>query len=52
MYLLSSSFRRIALLLNVGKIVHYWVEKFKLLSLKGERKSKSLQFELLLMNPF
>jgi len=30
MYLLSSSIRRIALLLNVGKsIVHYWIEKFK-----------------------
>ncbi|WP_456329217.1 hypothetical protein [Archaeoglobus sp.] len=30
MYLLSSSYRRIALLLNVGKsTVHYWVEKFK-----------------------
>ena len=30
MYLLSSSIRRIALLLNVGKsTVHYWIEKFK-----------------------
>ena len=30
MYLLSSSFRRIALLLNVGKSsVHYWVDRFK-----------------------
>jgi len=30
MYLLSSSFRRIALLLNVGKsTVHYWVDRFK-----------------------
>ena len=38
MYLLSSSFRRIALLLNVGKSsVHYWVEKFKD-ALESERK--------------
>ncbi|RLI86963.1 MAG: hypothetical protein DRO98_04710 [Archaeoglobales archaeon] len=38
MYLLSSSFRRIALLLNVGKsTVHYWVEKFKD-ALESERK--------------
>jgi transposase-like protein len=30
MYILSSSFRRIALILNVGKSsVHYWVERFK-----------------------
>ena len=30
MYLLSSSFRRIALLLKVGKsTVHYWVDRFK-----------------------
>jgi len=30
MYILSSSFRRIALLLNVGKsTVHYWVDRFK-----------------------
>ena len=30
MYLLSSSLRRIALLLNVGKsTVHYWIDRFK-----------------------
>jgi len=30
MYILSSSIRRIALLLNVGKsTVHYWIERFK-----------------------
>ncbi|RLI86090.1 MAG: hypothetical protein DRO98_05900, partial [Archaeoglobales archaeon] len=40
MYLLSSSFRRIALLLNVGKsTVHYWVEKFKD-GLESERREK------------
>ncbi|MHC1567906.1 MAG: hypothetical protein ACXQT5_04585 [Candidatus Syntropharchaeia archaeon] len=38
MYLLSSSFRRIALLLNVGRsTVHYWVEKFKD-ALESERR--------------
>ncbi len=37
-YLLSSSFRKIALLLNVGKsTVHYWVEKFKD-ALESERR--------------
>ena len=40
MYLLSSSFRRIALLLNVGKsTVHYWIEKFKDV-LESERREK------------
>ena len=40
MYLLSSSFRKIALLLNVGKsTVHYWVEKFKD-ALESERREK------------
>ena len=40
MYLLSSSFRRIALLLNVGKsTVHYWIEKFKD-ALESERREK------------
>jgi len=41
--LLSSSFRRIAPLLNVGKsTVHYWVEKFKdaLESERGEKVKK------------
>ena len=43
MYILSSSIRRIALLLNVGKSsVHYWIERFKDLSnLTGKRRSKS-----------
>ncbi|MHC1567268.1 MAG: hypothetical protein ACXQTD_06050 [Candidatus Syntropharchaeia archaeon] len=40
MYLLSSSLRRIALLLNVGKsTVHYWIDRFKdvlILKEKGE----------------
>ena len=40
MYLLSSSFRKIALLLNVGKsTVHYWVEKFKD-AFESERREK------------
>ena len=40
MYLLSSSFRKIALLLNAGKsTVHYWVEKFKD-ALESERREK------------
>lgn len=44
MYLLSSSFRRIALLLNVGKsTVHYWIEKFKdVLESEGEKEVKRL----------
>ncbi|MHC1585181.1 MAG: hypothetical protein ACXQS7_02815 [Candidatus Syntropharchaeia archaeon] len=38
MYLLSSSLRRIALLLNVGKsTVHYWIDRFKDV-LDSERK--------------
>jgi len=38
MYLLSSSLRRIALLLNVGKsTVHYWIDRFKDI-LDSERK--------------
>ena len=42
MYLLSSSVRRIALLLNVGKsTVHYWIEKFKdVLEFKRKEKVK------------
>ncbi len=40
MYLLSSSFRRIALLLNVGKsTVHYWIDRFKDV-LDSERKEE------------
>ena len=44
MYLLSSSFRRIALLLNVGKSsVHYWIEKFKdVLESESKEKVKKL----------
>ena len=44
MYILSSSFRRIALLLKVGKsTVHYWVEKFKeALESNGKEKVKKL----------
>ena len=41
MYLLSSSFRRIALLLNVGKsTVHYWIERFKD-ALESERRKEA-----------
>jgi|Deesub1362B_J571_1020462.scaffolds.fasta_scaffold00912_17 transposase-like protein len=42
MYLLSSSFRRIVLLPNVGKsTVHYWIEKFKdVLEFKKEKVKK------------
>ena len=40
MYLLSSSLRRIALLLNVGKsTVHYWIDRFKDV-LDSERKEE------------
>jgi len=40
MYLLSSSYRRIALLLNVGKsTVHYWIDRFKDV-LDSERKEE------------
>ena len=40
MYLLSSSVRRIALLLSVGKsTVHYWIDKFKDV-LESEKKEK------------
>ncbi|MHC1566405.1 MAG: hypothetical protein ACXQTD_01380 [Candidatus Syntropharchaeia archaeon] len=40
MYILSSSFRRIALLLNVGKsTVHYWIDRFKD-ALDSERKEE------------
>ena len=40
MYLLSSSFGRIALLLNVGKsTVHYWIDRFKDV-LNSERKEE------------
>ena len=44
MYLLSSSLRRIALLLNVGKsTVHYWIEKFKdSLESEGKKEVKRL----------
>ena len=44
MYLLSSSFRRIALLLNVGKsTVHYWVDRFKdALEYSSKEKVKKL----------
>ena len=44
MYLLSSSFRRIALLLKVGKsTVHYWIERFKdALESNGKEKVKKL----------
>ena len=40
MYLLSSSLRRIALLLNVGKsTVHYWIDRFRDV-LDSERKEE------------
>ena len=40
MYILSSSIRRIALLLNVGKsTVHYWIDRFKDV-LNSERREK------------
>jgi len=44
MYIFSSSFRRISLILNVGKSsVHYWVEKFKNnLDYNGKEKVKKL----------
>ena len=44
MYILSSSFRRVTLLLNVGKSsVHYWVERFKdALDYNGKEKVKKL----------
>jgi len=44
MYLVSSSFRKIALLLNVGKsTVHYWIDKFKdVLESNGKEKVKKL----------
>ncbi|MHC1566550.1 MAG: hypothetical protein ACXQTD_02170 [Candidatus Syntropharchaeia archaeon] len=44
MYLLSSSLRRIALLLNVGKsTVHYWIDRFKdVLTVKEKRKKLAI----------
>ena len=40
MYILSSSIRRIALLMNVGKsTVHYWIDRFKDV-LNSERREK------------
>ena len=44
MYLLSSSLRRMALLLNVGKsTVHYWVDRFKdALEYSSKEKVKKL----------